>query len=312
MSARSTDSAPQAGSELLTPEVLEQMGSLELIARTIVRGTISGSHRSPFLGSGEDFARHRAYQQGDDVRRLDWKLFARTDRLHVRLFEEASNLEALIAVDTTESMSYVGGAAVSRLRYAKFVAAALAYLMASSGDAVGLASFDDRPAFLLPPRNRTGHLHDLLLALERLTPSGSSRLSSSLDALGASLRRRGRIVVLTDCLEVDNGEQLVQSAGRLRARGDEVIVIRLLSPVELGRGQEPAARFFDPERPDTMVPGQPETDGEYTNRLNAYYARIREGLESHGAEFVEMDTSEPPARALSAWLGSRARRSAAP
>ena len=311
MNNRSERSATDIRKELLHPEVLEQLGSLELVARTIVRGTISGSHRSPFLGSGEDFARHRAYQQGDDVRRLDWKLFARTDRLHVRLFEEASNLEALIAVDASESMGYVGGAAVSKLRYAQFVAAALAYLMTKSGDGVGLASFDDRPAFLLPPRNRTGHLHDLLLALERLTPSGSGALSDSLDALGGSLRRRGRVVVLSDCLEDDNGERLVQSVGRLRARGDEVIVIRILSPAELGQSGGEAARFFDPERPDRSVPGQPSTDPLYADRLHGYYRDIREGLEGHGAEFVAMDTSEGLAPALNRWLSTRTRRSGA-
>ena len=213
-----TQATGAESTDLLPPDVLARLGSLDLVARTIVRGFISGLHRSPFLGSGEDFSRHRPYQQGDDVRRLDWRLYGRTDRLYVRLFQEDSNLQGFLLVDASESMRFEGGGPVSKIRYAQFVAAALAHVMLRAGDAAGLASFGEDTAFHLPPRNRPGHLHDLLLGLERLQPSGVGSASAALGEVGRALRRRGRVILLSDCLEDDDGASLLGAVGRLRAR----------------------------------------------------------------------------------------------
>lgn len=278
------------------------------MARTIVRGFISGAHRAPFLGSGEDFSRHRAYQQGDDVRRLDWRLYGRTDRLYIRLFQEDSNLQAFLLVDASESMGFVGDGPVSKLRYGQFVAAALAHLMLRGGDAPGLASFGGRTSFHLPPRNRPGHLHDLLLGLERLTPQGSGSASSALDEVGSALRRRGRIVLLSDCLEEDGGEALLAAVGRLRARGDEVIVLRIASRMELGVTDSGPARYFDPETPHRTTSAVPGKDAGFRQRVGAYYEGLRRGLEERGAEYVAITTDQPLVTALGGWLMARARR----
>ncbi len=303
-------SSPSHTPELLPPEVLERLGSLELIARTIVRGFIGGAHRSPFLGSGEDFSRHRAYQQGDDVRRLDWKVYGRTDRLYVRLFQEDSNLQGFLLIDASESMGFVGEAAVSKLRYGQFVAAALAHVMLRGGDAAGLASFAGDTAFHLPPRNRPGQLHDLLVALERLEPRGPGSAARALDEVGGALRRRGRVVLLSDCLEADDGEALLGAVGRLRARGDEVIVVRIASRLELGEAEAGAARYFDPEAPEVVTAAVPAMDDGFRRRVAAYYDRLRRGLEERGAEYVALTTDEPLVTALGGWLMSRARRDA--
>jgi uncharacterized protein (DUF58 family) len=300
------------GSELLPAEVLERLGSLDLIARTIVRGFISGAHRSPFLGSGEDFSRHRSYQQGDDVRRLDWRLYGRTDRLYVRLFQEDSNLQCFIAVDTSASMGFVGDGAVSKLRYAQFIAAALAHVMLRSGDAPGLAAFGADTSFIAPPRNRPGHLHDVLIGLEKLIPQGSGSASKALDEIGAALRRRGRVILLSDCLEADDGEALLGSVGRLRARGDEVIVVRIATRVELGEVATGPARYFDPETPKRTTPAVPDRDDGFQARVSAYYSRIQVGLEERGAEYLPITTDQPLVTALGAWLMARARREALP
>ncbi|MDA1103406.1 MAG: DUF58 domain-containing protein [Gemmatimonadetes bacterium] len=295
-------------SELLPAEILERLGSLDLVARTIVRGFVSGAHRSPFLGSGEDFSRHRAYQQGDDVRRLDWKLYGRTDRLYVRLFQEDSNLQAFLVVDTSESMGFVGDGAVSKLRYSQFLAAALAHVMLRGGDAPGLASFGARTAYHVPPRNRSGHLHDLLLALERLTPGGTGSAAQALDEVGGALRRRGRIILLSDCLEEDGGQALLGAVGRLRARGDEVIVVRVASSLELGETDGGAARYFDPERPHEVTAAVLGSDAGFRQRVAAYYTTLQRGLEERGAEYVGLTTDQPLVSALGVWLMSRARR----
>jgi uncharacterized protein (DUF58 family) len=297
--------------DLLPPELLERLGSLDLVARTIVRGFVSGLHRSPFLGSGEDFSRHRSYQQGDDVRRLDWRLYGRTDRLYVRLFQEDSNLQGFLLLDTSDSMSYVGDGAVSKLRYAQFVAAALAHVMLRGGDAAGLASFAGETSFHVPPRDRPGHLHDLLLSLERLTTTGGGSAAPALSQVGDALRRRGRIILISDCLEPDDGTSLLDAVGRVRARGDEVIVLRIATPRELGEGEAEPARFFDPEHPERAVDAAPASDPGFRARVSSYYDHIRQGLEERGAEYVPLTTTTPLVTALGGWLMARARREGA-
>src|SRR5262249_44681717 len=159
---------------------------------------------------------------------------ARTDRLYVREFEERSNLQAYVVVDASASMEYAGAGGVSKLRYASYVAAALSHLMIGAGDAVGLAAFGAEPRLLLAPRARSGHLHDLLLNLERLRSGGSDGAAAVLDRVGTQMRRGGRVIVISDLLEEDGGDAIAAAAGRLRARGDEVIVLRVLTPEETG------------------------------------------------------------------------------
>ncbi len=302
-----TARAGTGNTELLPPELLDSLGGLDLVARTIVRGFIQGVHRSPFLGSGEDFSRHRPYQQGDDVRRLDWRLYGRTDRLHVRLFEEDSNLQAFLVVDASRSMDFVGDGAVSKLRYAQFVAAALAHIMVQGGDAAGLASLGTSTRMHLPPRNRPGHLHDLLLALERLEPEGDQRASEALDRVGSRLRRRGRVILLSDGLDEDDDEGLLAAVRRLRARGDEVIVVRIATRTELGEASLGPGRYFDPEAPDSVIDAVPGEDPGFRERVSAYYEGLRWGLEAAGAEYVGLTTDMPLITALGSWLVARGR-----
>ena len=294
-----------AASDFLPPRMLERLGGLDLIARTIVSGFQTGVHRSPHRGAGEDFAKHRDYQQGDDVRYLDWKLYARTDRLHVREFEERSNLQAYLVVDTSASMDYGEPGGVTKARYAAFLAAALSHLMLRAGDAVGLATWGAEAKLLLPPRSRRGHLHDLLLHLERIKPAGSGAAEGALDLVGGALRRRGRIVIISDLLEDDGGESLVASAGRLRARGDEAIVMRILTPAESGERAPGAGLFFDPEKPGQELAATPEADAGYGRRVAAYYDSIADRLRERGVEYVPLLTSQPVEEALVAWVNRR-------
>ena len=294
-----------ASTDFLPPRMLERLGGLELIARTVVRGFQAGIHRSPLRGAGEDFAKHRDYQQGDDVRYLDWKLYARTDRLHVREFEERSNLQATLVVDASLSMDYAGAGGVSKLRYASYMAAALSHLMLGAGDAVGLAAFGAEARLLLPPRSRRTHLHDLLLNLERLKPAGSASAADALDRVGAATRRFGRVILVSDLLEEDGGAALIAAAGRLRARGDEVIVLRVLTPEESGEAAPGPGLFFDPERPAREVPAAPRLDDGYARRVAAYYDALSDGLRQRGVEYVPLTTAQPVEEALVAWVNRR-------
>jgi uncharacterized protein (DUF58 family) len=294
-----------ASTDFLPPGLLEHLGGLDIIAKTVVRGFQAGIHRSPLRGAGEDFAKHRDYQQGDDVRYLDWKLYARTDRLYVREFEERSNLQSYVVVDASASMDYGGAGSVTKLRYGSYVAAALAHLMIGAGDAVGLAAFGAEPRLLLAPRARKGHLHDLLLNLERLQPGGAGGVAGVLDRLGVAMRRGGRVIVISDLLEDDSGADLVSAAGRLRARGDEVIVMRVLTPEESGDAAPDAGLFYDPERPSRTVPATPRQDAGYARRVAAYYDSIADRLRERGVEYVPLSTAQPVEQALVAWVNRR-------
>lgn len=289
----------------LPPRMLERLGSLEVVARTVVSGFQTGVHRSPHRGAGEDFARHRDYQQGDDVRHLDWKLYARTDRLYVREFEERSNLAAFLVVDASASMDYADADGVRKSRYAAFLAAALAHLMLRSGDAVGLAATGAGGGLLLPPHSRRGHLHDLLLQLERLAPAGAGGAAPVLDQVGGALRRRGRVVLVSDLLEDDDGAALVAAAARLRARGDEVIVLRVLTPAEAGGDGVGPGRFFDPEHPARELAAAPAADPGYRRRVAAYYDALADRLRERGVEYVPLSTATPVEEALVAWAAHR-------
>jgi len=278
-----------------------------VIARTVVQGFVAGIHRSPLRGVGEDFARHRDYQQGDDVRYVDWKVYGRTDRLYVREFQERSNLYAWLVVDATASMGFAEPGGVPKLRYASYVAAALAHLMLGTGDAVGLAVFGEGTELLLPPRTRRGQLHDLLLRLERLRAAGHTPAATALDRVGERLRKPGRVVLVSDLLEEDGGESLAAAAGRLRARGDEVVALRVLTPAESGERPPEPGLFFDPEHPERTLPAAPDVDRDYARRVGDYYEALAGRLRERGTEYVPLSTAEPVEHGLVRWLHARGR-----
>ncbi len=295
----------QPRQSVLPPHLLERLGGLDLIARRVVRGFVAGAHPSVLRGAGEDFTRHRAYQQGDDLRHLDWKLYARTDRLHVREFRQASRLRAFLVVDSSSSMDFAEPGGVSKSRYAAYVAAALAHLMLTAGDTVGLASFGAESRLLVAPRNRAGHLRRILLELERLRCDGRQGAADVLDRVGNALRLGGRVVIISDLLEEGEGGDLLEGVGRLRARGDEVMVLRIATPLELGERPLPPGLFYDPENPMRDIQAAPALDPGYSERVAAYYSSIGEGLRERGAEYVPMSTSVPVENALAAWLRAR-------
>lgn len=292
-------------SAFLPPHLLSGLGGLALVARTAVRGFVAGAHPSPLRGSGDEFARHRSYQQGDDVRHVDWKLFARSDRLFVREFRERSNLRAFLVVDHSASMGYADAHGVSKLRYASMTAAALGFLMLRAGDAVGLATFGSAGEVALPARGRRGQLAAILRRLEALRPAGGAGAVSVLDRLGDALPRHGRLVVLSDLLEADAQGSLVDTLGRFRARGDEVIVLRVLTPEEAGDAPLPPGVYFDPEAPAAAVAAAPGADAGYARRVAAYYAELAARLRGKGVEYVALSTTDPVEWALARWAASR-------
>lgn len=310
----------------LPPHLLERLGGLELIARRVVAGVVAGRHRALRLGAGEEFTRHREYRPGDDLRALDWRLYGRTDRLYVREYRADSNLRAYLVLDATPSMNYLDARGVSKLRYGAYVAAALAHLMLGAGDQVGVASYGAGGAVMLhlPPRSRAGWLREIAGVLEVVSRGGSEPRRGvteprgggegggggvegalALDRVGEALGRRGRVVLISDLLDDDEGAAVLGAVGRLRARGDEVLVLRPLTPAELGEGVPGAGRYYDPERPERHVDAVPAGDTGYAGRVAAYYDRLHAGLRESGAEYVACSTATPVELVLREWLGAR-------
>lgn len=290
----------------LDPALLARLGSMELKTRTVVDGFVSGLHRSPYRGFSVEFAEYRPYAAGDDLSTLDWKVYARSDRHYVKTFEEDTNLECHLLLDVSASMAYRGGSAMSKLEYASVLAGSLAYLMHRQRDRVALLAFDDEIRQRIPAAARPGHLHRILLALERMPAGRRSNIVRPLQQLAEGLTRRGLVVVLSDLL--DDRDDVVRGLKRIRSRGTNVIVFHVLDPYELRFPFERAARFLDVESGDEIAADPARARAAYLDalgRLREHYSRELRGA---GIDFLTLDTSSPLDEALVAYLGVRSRR----
>src|SRR4051812_24359079 len=235
----------------LDPAVLSRLGTMELKARTVVEGFLSGLHRSPYKGFSVEFAEYRQYLPGDDLSTLDWKVYARTDRHYVKKFEEETNLECHLLLDVSASMGYRGGAPMSKVEYGGVLAASLAYLMSRQRDATGLIQFDEKITARLPASARPGHLHSILLALDRIAPGARSNVARPLHQLAEALSKRSLAVLISDLL--DDPDDVVKGLKHLRFRGTDVIVFQVLDPHEIYFPFKGASRFTDVESADEVT-----------------------------------------------------------
>jgi uncharacterized protein (DUF58 family) len=213
----------------LDPSAIARFGRLELVARLLVEGLMAGLHRSPFKGSSVEFAEHRQYGPGDEIRHIDWRAYGKSDRYFVKEYEEQTNLRAYLVVDSSGSMGYTGRTE-SKFELARRLSASLAYLMIGQRDAVGLVTFDTDVRTMIPPRSSPGHFSVVCSALERTKPGGEARLSGILHALAERVRRRGLIVIVSDGF--DDVEDLSASLRHLRHRRHEVLFFHTLAPEE--------------------------------------------------------------------------------
>ena len=299
---------PAASRDLrfLDPAVIARLGSMELKARTVVEGFLSGLHRSPYKGFSVEFAEYRQYMPGDDLSTLDWKVFARSDRHYVKKFEEETNLECHILLDVSASMAYRGAAVMSKLEYGSVLAASLAYLMHRQRDATGLIEFDDKIKGRLPASARPGHLHAILLALEKIAPGAKSDVGRPLHQLAEALGKRSLAVLISDL--IDDPETVVRGLKHLRFRGTDVIVFQLLDPHEIQFPFRGAARFTDVESDDTVVADPARVREGYLEAMDTLRARYEKELRGAGIDFLTLDTSKPLDFALLAYLDTRGRR----
>ena len=290
----------------LDPAVVMRLGTLELKARTVVEGFLSGLHRSPFKGFSVEFAEYRQYLPGDDLSTIDWKIYARSDRHYVKKFQEETNLECHVLLDVSKSMAYKGAAPMSKLEYASVLAASLAFLMHRQRDATGLIAFDDRITFRLPAGARGGHLHALLLALERMAAGSQSNVARPLQQLAEALVKRSLVVLISDLL--DDPEPVIKGLRHLKFRGADVIVFQVLDPNELTFPFRGASRFRDLESAEEVLAEPSSVRTAYLRELAGLTLRFDRELRGAGIDYVQLDSSKPLDFALLAYLATRERR----
>jgi uncharacterized protein (DUF58 family) len=286
--------------QLLDPVALGKLKNLELRARSVVEGTLSGLHKSPHHGASVEFAEHKEYSAGDEIKHIDWKAYGKFDKYYVKRFEQESELRAHLLVDTSASMGY-RGAGLSKLEYAQVLAASLAYLLLKQKDQVGLIAFAERLRGYLPPRARPGHLADLLDALESIAPDGRTDLSRALAHVSEVAQRRSLIVVLSDLLHFDESEKVrdVKHLLRgLRARQHDVVVLHLLDHDELTLPFDGTTWFesMEDERRLLVEPG--DVRRAYRDEVARFIDGYRRGLGEGDVEYHLVDTERPPAEVL--------------
>lgn len=288
------------------PSTLSRYGGLGLVARTLVEGFLTGVHKSPYKGSSVEFAEHRPYARGDDLRRIDWRVHGKTDRYYVKEFEEETNLRAYLLVDASGSMGY-RGRGQSKFDYARHVAACLAYLMLHQLDAVGLATLDSRLRRFLPPRASAKHLLRILDVLERTEPGGETSLAPLWHELaGHQIRRRGLVVILSDCF--DDVRELTLALKHFRHQKHEVLLFHVLAPEELEFPFHRPTQFQNLESMgDRRLIDPGRLRAAYLQRFAAFCRDLRERARGMGVDYQLLRTDEPVDRALGAYLARRRR-----
>ncbi|MDP6114231.1 MAG: DUF58 domain-containing protein [Planctomycetota bacterium] len=290
----------------LDPKVLGKVSRLGLKARLIVEGFISGLHESPFHGYSVEFAQHRKYVPGDDIRDIDWKVWARTDRLYIKEYEEETNLKAYMMVDVSESMSYASGTNISKQDYASYVAASLAYLMLQQHDSCGLVLFDEDVRQLLGDASHPGHLKRIVHELEICEPAGRTEIGAVFHSLAERLKRKGLLVVISDLFT--EPEEILRGLQHLRHKRHEVILFHVLDDAEKDFPFDGLTRFEGMEgNPDVFA--EPRSLREaYLEELNAFISRVRRGCRESHIDYVPLTTSTPLDVALSTYLAARLTR----
>lgn len=293
--------------DLLDPHEVASLGGIEVVARGVVEGFLAGLHRSPFRGFSVEFAEHRPYQPGDELRYLDWKILGRRDRLYVKQYEEETNLRATIVLDVSRSMAWTGDAEkrLTKFDYASRLAAALALILLRQRDATGLIAFDDTIRAVIPPRARPGQWHLVVGELAALAPGGRTVAEGALRRVTDLLRRRGMVIFVSDLLV--ERELVLHALRYLRHRGHQVTVFHVMDPAEVEFSGPREARYVDPETGGSIVTAARDLRREYRATVDRVVAAWRRACRSSGIGYHRVTTETPFGHALRHAAEGRAR-----
>jgi uncharacterized protein (DUF58 family) len=286
----------------LDPELLQRLGDLELIAREVVEGIRVGSHRSPLRGLSTEFAHHRQYAPGDALRTIDWRVYGRTDRYYTKLYEAETNFDCHLLIDASSSMNYASGK-VSKLEYAKFLAASLAYVVLKQRDSVGLSVFDSEVRTYLPPRSAKGIILEIDRSLRDIKPTPKTSLAKQLHDIALMMKRRSIVVVISDLLsDVDD---VLAGLDHLRFDGHNVIVLHTLDPYELEFPFGGTWRFEGLEGEESLTTQPERIRDDYLANFNDYLGKLRAGCVAAHIDYTTVDTSRPLDAMLSEFFFQR-------
>jgi uncharacterized protein (DUF58 family) len=296
------ESGAARGRGLLEPEVVSRLRNMELRARLVVEGFIQGLHRSPYHGFSVEFAEYRQYMPGDSLRNVDWKVYAKTDRYYVKIFEEETNLKCTILLDKSASMGFAG-AGISKLRWASLLGAALGFLMLKQQDATGLVIFDDQIRDYLPARSVRAQLLQMLARFEKVQPSERTNVSGALHRMAERLRRRGLVVLISDLF--DDPTAILNGLKHFRHRQHEVLVFHVLDDLERTFDYKDEARFVDLETQREIRTQPWFIKREYRRQVEDWMHDLSRQCREHLIDYVPMTTSTPFDLALMAYLNKR-------
>jgi uncharacterized protein (DUF58 family) len=303
----STTIVEQTGSNrFIDPHVLLKIQNLELTARTVVEGFVQGLHKSPYTGFSVDFAAYRQYMPGDEIRRIDWNVFARSDRLYIKLYEGETNTRVLVLLDISGSMNY-GSSGIKKIDYARILAACLTYFAHHQRDGVGLLTFDTEVRTHVPSSRRRGQLLTILSEIDRIVPSAQTEFRKPLRFLAEYLSRRGMIIVISDLY--DEPDNILAGLKALKAKGNDIIVFHIMDHFELTFPFEDMAQFEDMETRKKLHVIPEYLRKQYLAILNEHMERIRKELSGSRIDYCLMDTSKPLDKGLFTYLAARSKSS---
>jgi len=297
--------------DLLPSQTTTQVSRLEFLARGMVEGFITGRHRSPHKGFSVEFAEHRQYAPGDNLRDLDWRVYGKSDRFYIKQYVEETNLRATILVDSSGSMAYTGdmateldGKKLSKFAYAQLLAAALSYILIKQQDAVGLVTFDTGMRRYIPARSRAGQLRQVMNELNETKPGGETGLSSIFHNIADRIHRRGVVVIISDLF--DNTDALIKALHHFHYRRHEVLVFHIMAEEELTFPFKGSTRFHSLEQADVKLQIDPQSlRSEYLEKVQSFVSAIEMACSQIRADYVPVTTKTPFQEALSDCLSRR-------
>ena len=289
----------------LQPEIVAKLANMELVARLVVEGFITGLHKSPYHGFSVEFAEHRQYMPGDEVRHIDWKIYGKRDRYYIKQFEEETNLKAYILLDASKSMAYSFPGRPSKLEYASYITAALSHLMIQQRDAVGLTIYDEKVRTFMPPHATKTYLKEILRQLEVIEARNKTMTSVALHTIAERIKRRGLVIILSDLF--DNPHEVMNGLRHFRHKKNEVIVMQILDPVERSFAFGNDAVFKDLETREELTTQPWHIQKAYQSEIKKFLEMYKKECRENNIDYVLLDTSTPFDIALVEYLHKRQR-----
>ena len=291
--------------KFLDPLVISKLKTLELRARMVVEGFKVGLHRSPYHGFSVEFSEHRPYMQGDALKNVDWKVFAKSEKYFIKQYEEETNLICNVFVDISKSMNYKHTAKITKLEYATILAAALAYVMIDQQDSVGLAIYSDKIHSYLPPKSNRVYLRTILSALDKIKPEGATATSRCLDSVADKIKKRGLTIIISDFF--DDIDSILIALKHIHYKKNEVIVFQVLDPIEKNFGFDSDSIFVDVETGEQITTQPHQIQRAYQEAMSEYLNKLKSECLNFGIEYNLIDTSQPFDKALVSYFAKRAK-----